>query len=78
LVDREGRPLGAGERSVVEKVLVGDTLLVKYEEQDDSTFVNDIYLPGSRRKAIEIRKLSDGQPATSNATAEQRANPLAC
>jgi hypothetical protein len=77
LVDREGRPLGAGERSVLEKVLAGDTLLVKYEEQDDSTFVNDIYLPGSSRKAVEIRKLSDGQAATSTRPQSRAPSPLA-
>jgi hypothetical protein len=58
----DGRALASGRADVAAALTDGEPLLVIYVEQSDDMMVGDVLVPGSTRKAREIRRLS-GAPA---------------
>lgn len=57
LLTIDGRALASGRSDVAAALAGGEPLLVIYEEQSDDMMVGDVLVPGSTRKAREIRRL---------------------
>lgn len=53
----DGRALASGRADVGAALTDGEPLLVVYVEQNDDMMVGDVLVPGSTRKAREIRRL---------------------
>jgi hypothetical protein len=52
------QPAASGRAEVIARLVVGESVLLKYEEQDSSIYVGDVLLPQTTLKALEVRRLS--------------------
>lgn len=57
LVDDKGQTLAKGKKDVGPLLKDGEPVLVKYDEDDDSTTVGDVVVPGSKSTALEVRRV---------------------